>query len=214
MSSAISGLNNPVSNTANDANAFAELSSEEFISIMVEELTSQDPLEPNDSAAILDQISSISSIESQAKLEQSLTTLVDQNSVVQATSLLGQQVSGLTTGNNEAAGKVTSVKLVDGEPILVLDSGAELPFDRVTGMDYAESTDTLVIQQLLSNLALLDSSMLVGQYVRGTDVGGVGTEGLVSEVVFENDGGIGLELDNGRLVPIENVTGYGKPKDD
>ncbi|MEO0963882.1 MAG: flagellar hook capping FlgD N-terminal domain-containing protein [Planctomycetota bacterium] len=213
MSSAISGLNNPVSNNTNDANAFAELSSEEFISIMVEELTSQDPLEPNDSAAILDQIYSISSIESQAKLEQSLTTLVDQNSVVQATSLLGQQVSGLTTGNNEAAGKVTSVKLVDGEPILVLDSGAELPFDRVTGMDYAESTDALVIQQLLSNLALLDSSMLVGQYVRGTDVGGVGTEGLVSEVVFENDGGIGLELDNGRLVPIENVTGYGKPKD-
>lgn len=214
MSSAISGLTNPATNTASDASAFAELSSEEFVSIMIEELTSQDPLAPNDSAAILEQISTITTIESQAKLESSLTTLVDQNSVVQATSLLGQQVEGLNAGNSQVAGKVTSVKLVDGKPVLVLDSGSELAFDRVTAMDLTESSDSLIIQQLLSNLALLDSSLLVGQYVKGKDVGGVGTEGIVTEVVFEDDGGIGLELDNGRQIPIENVTGYGASPND
>jgi flagellar basal-body rod modification protein FlgD len=207
MSSAISGLNQPLP-SADQPNAFAELSSEEFVRIMVEELTNQDPLAPNDSAAVLEQISSISQIESQNTLEQSLLKMVEQNSVAQATSLLGQRVEGLNTSNNQVAGTVTAVKLVDGKPVLKLDDGAELPFDRVTNLDLNEDTSDRITQQLLSNLALLDSSLLVGKYVRGRDVGGVGTEGLVAEVRFENDGGIGLELDNGRLVPIESVSAF------
>ncbi|MEM6332717.1 MAG: flagellar hook capping FlgD N-terminal domain-containing protein [Planctomycetota bacterium] len=210
MSSALSGLSNPLNTTAETPNAFAELSSEEFVQIMVEELSNQDPLEPNDSAAILEQISSISTIESQNALERSLDQMVEQNSVVQATSLLGQSVTGITVGNNQVSGLVSSVKLVDGEPILQLADGTELPFDRVTGMDFNAGDSDLITQQLLSNLALLDSSLLVGKFVKGFDVGGVGTEGLVTEVKFENDGGIGLELDNGRLVPIESVTAFGE----
>ncbi|MEO0586076.1 MAG: flagellar hook capping FlgD N-terminal domain-containing protein [Planctomycetota bacterium] len=210
MSSALSGLSNPLNTTTDTPNAFAELSSEEFVRIMVEELSNQDPLEPNDSAAILEQISSISTIESQNALERSLDQMVEQNSVVQATSLLGQTVQGLTVGNNQVSGFVSAVKLVDGEPILQLADGTELPFDRVTGMDFNASDSDLITQQLLSNLALLDSSLLVGKYVKGFDLGGVGTEGLVTEVKFENDGGIGLELDNGRLVPIESVMAFGE----
>jgi len=214
MSSAISGLSsNSLTRSGESPNAFAELSSEEFVKIMVEELTSQDPLSPNDSAAVLEQISSISQIESQNTLEDSLLQMVEQNSVAQATSLLGQRVEGLNNSNNEVAGTVVGIRLIDGQPVLKLSDGSDLPFGRVTAMDFSASTDALVTQQLLSNLALLDSSMLVGKYVKGKDAGGVATEGLVTEVVFKNDGGIGLELDNGRQVPIGSVTAFGNAPD-
>ena len=42
---------------------FSEMTSEDFIKIMFTELTNQDPFQPNDSQALLEQINTIRSIE-------------------------------------------------------------------------------------------------------------------------------------------------------
>ena len=47
---------------------FTELSSEEFIKIIFTELQNQDPFKPNDSSALLEQLNSIRSIESDIEL--------------------------------------------------------------------------------------------------------------------------------------------------
>lgn len=43
---------------------FSEVTSDEFMSMILSELTNQDPLEPNDTENLLNQISTIRSIES------------------------------------------------------------------------------------------------------------------------------------------------------
>ena len=48
---------------------FAALRSEDFIKVMLSELTNQDPFEPQDSAALLEQMSSLRNIESQLSLQ-------------------------------------------------------------------------------------------------------------------------------------------------
>jgi len=113
------------------AGGFSDLSSDEFIKVMLTELSNQDPFEPQDSGALLEQLSSLRNIESQLSLQEQLEDLVLQNQVSAAGGLIGKVVSGLDNNNTQASGLVTSVRVQDGKAILELDSGRSLPMDRV-----------------------------------------------------------------------------------
>jgi len=122
----------PTNQTQVDKDAFGDLNTGQFLNILLTELTNQDPFEPNDSQALLEQLSSLRNIESQTALQESLETLVLQNNISQASSLLGKVVEGLTAGGDRVAGKVMSVRVVDGKAELELDTGRTLGIDRVT----------------------------------------------------------------------------------
>ena len=111
---------------------FAELSSEEFIKVMLQELSNQDPFQPQDSGALLEQLSSLRNIESQLSLQKQLGSLVLQNQISSASGMIGRQVEGLDEANRTVQGGVTSIRVEKGQVLLDLDSGAELSLDRVT----------------------------------------------------------------------------------
>lgn len=112
-------------------NRFAELESEDFINVLVQELSNQDPFEPHDSAQILEQLSSLRNIESQATLQDRIQELVLQNEISQAGGLIGRVVQGLTEDGDRVEGQVTSVRVKDGQAVLELDTGQRLPMTRV-----------------------------------------------------------------------------------
>ncbi len=114
------------------ANTFGNLSSADFMKIMMTELQSQDPLQPTDSSKILEQLSSLRNIESQLSLQQQLQSLVAQNQISAAGALIGKMVVGLDTTNTTVAGVVTSVLVQNGVPVLQLDSGKSLNMSGVT----------------------------------------------------------------------------------
>ncbi|RMH18878.1 MAG: hypothetical protein D6698_06430 [Gammaproteobacteria bacterium] len=198
------------SNTSN--NAFAELSSEEFVNILVTELTQQDPFEPNDSAAILEQLSSLRNIESQINLQDQLKTMVDQNAISSASGLIGQRVAGLTADNRSVNGIVRSVVIENGKPILKLDDGTRLEASRLTDVENLGDFDTQVVQQLLRNLIILNSSALIGKMVSGFDENNTLIEGIVTSVETENDDLI-LELDTGRRLSAGSVKRFAEVHD-
>jgi len=115
-----------------DSNAFAELDSGEFLNILLTELTNQDPFEPNDSQALLEQLSALRNIESQTALQDKLEALVLQNNISQAGSLLGKVVEGLNANGDKLGGQVMSVRVVDGKAELELDTGRTLALERIT----------------------------------------------------------------------------------
>ncbi len=122
---------------APSSNRFAEMKSEDFIRVLVEELSNQDPFSPQDSGALLEQLSSLRNIESQMSLQGKLETLVLQNEVSAASGMIGQMVSGLDENNNPVVGLVTSVRVQAGKAVLELDTGHALPMDHVTRIDAA-----------------------------------------------------------------------------
>ncbi len=188
-------------------NAFAEMSSTEFIGILVTELTTQDPFEPNDSAAILEQLSSLRNIESQANLAEQLETMVSQNTVTSATGMIGQYITGTDENSSEVEGVVQSVLIENGEPILKLADGSRVPADNITDVQSLGDYDTQIVQQLLRNLIILNSSALVGKMVSGFDENNKYIQGLVTSVVTEDDDLI-LELDNGKSLSAGSVTRF------
>ena len=177
-------------------NSFGELSSEEFINILITELTQQDPFKPNDSGAILEQLSSLRNIESQVSLQEQLKAMVDQNAISSASGLIGQQVTGLNSSNQSVSGIVRSVVIENGAPILKLENGTRLEASRITDVANLGDFDTQVVQQLLRNLIILNSSALVGKMVSGFNENNTLIEGVVTSVRNDDDDLI-LELDNG-----------------
>ena len=132
MSAAISGITGAqASSAASASGSFGELSTDEFVKILVTELSNQDPFEPNDSAQVLEQLSSLRNIESQMSLQEQLESLVSQNQIAQASGMIGKVVQGLDLNNNRLVGVVTSVRVSDGQAILELDTGQTLSMDRV-----------------------------------------------------------------------------------
>lgn len=213
MSAAIGGaasvINQP--NTTPGANGFADLSSGEFLQIILSELSNQDPLAPNDTAAILEQLSSIRNIETQTQLDEQLNSLVTQNAISTSANFIGKFVTGLDANNNTAEGIVESLSVRDGEPVLNLAGGGELSGDRVTEVEDLGDLDTQVVQQLLANLQVLDSGTLIGRDVTGAiaDANG-GTRAVSGRVtgVTVIDGQIQLELDTNETLPLGGVRSF------
>jgi flagellar basal-body rod modification protein FlgD len=127
---AIAGSGNSV--VTNGSGAFGQLKSEDFIKVMISELSHQDPFQPQDSSKLLEQFSSLRNIESQLSLQQQLESLVLQNSVSMAGGMIGRVVKGLDDNNSNIQGLVRSVRVVDGKAMLELDSGKTLAMGRVT----------------------------------------------------------------------------------
>ncbi|MDP1661480.1 MAG: flagellar hook capping FlgD N-terminal domain-containing protein [Phycisphaerales bacterium] len=116
-------------------NKFAELSSESFVRIMTAELTSQDPLKPNDSSQILEQMSSLRQIESSTSLTAKLDQLVSQNQFSAASSLLGAAVSGVSENGTRQSGIAVSIVRTSSGASLVLDSGYRIAINNIDTVD-------------------------------------------------------------------------------
>ena len=118
-----------------EQNGFAHIKTADFIKVLISELANQDPFEPQDSAALLEQLSSLRNIESQLSLQEKLEALVLQNQIASAGGLIGRMVSGLDGANDQVEGVVTSVRVAGGNVILELEDGSALPMDRLTRIE-------------------------------------------------------------------------------
>lgn len=112
-------------------NGFSDLNSEDFVKIIFTELTNQDPLQPSDSKALLEQLSSLRSIQSDMDLSKRLETLVTQNQLSSATGLIGRLVSGVTDRNERIADFVVSVSRTADGAYLNLRAGSRMALDNV-----------------------------------------------------------------------------------
>ncbi len=114
-----------------DSSRFNEMSSEDFMRIIFTELQQQDPFEPNDSSALLEQLNSIRAIESDMELSANLENIVFQNQLATAGNMIGKTVEGLTVTNDRVVGNVFAVVRAGNQIFLQLDTGWEIPADNV-----------------------------------------------------------------------------------
>ncbi len=118
-------------NATSSARGFNDLSSQDFTKLIISELTKQDPLEPNDTNALLGQISTIRSIESDTKLSDSLSSLVKQNDFSSAATLIGKSISGVSNGNQRVEGVVESISRTKDGTTVRLANGDTLKWSNV-----------------------------------------------------------------------------------
>lgn len=113
------------------ASGFGALSSGQFTEIILTELANQDPLEPNDTNALLEQLSSIRSIESDQIMADRLEAVVAQSEMSAAAGLIGKFVSGVSEQNVRTSEFVVSVSRTEEGPVLNLANGQRVSLSQV-----------------------------------------------------------------------------------
>lgn len=186
-------------NVANTVESLPGLGSQDFLKLLVAQLTNQDPLDPTSNQELFQQISSIREIELSTTLTDSLRTLTGQQRFSSASSLIGKYVTSQPGANGlEDRGVVVGVRFAsDGKPILLLGSGAELHLDRLNTIESPLRAGEALVGQKVSGVDRRDQS----------DPRAV--EGVVTGSRVDESGDVVLELDSGedlRLADVMTIT--------
>ncbi len=180
---------------AQKSNSFDELGSQDFLKLLITQLTNQDPMEPTSNEDLLKQISSIREIELSTTLTDSLRVLTGQQHVTSASSMIGQHVTGLAGADGQVSGGVVvGVRFAEGgRPVLLLSNGQEMPLDQVS----------------LIQPPLRAAEALVGRSVMGIDQRDPKApqvvEGVVTAARLDEKGEAFLELDTGSELRLRDL---------
>jgi flagellar basal-body rod modification protein FlgD len=193
---AISASNAIMPATSRPASAFSDLGSQDFLRLMLTELTNQDPLAPTDNEALLRQISSIRDIEMSTSLTESLQRLTGHQQIGSSSVLIGQFVTGLPSPDGSTPrGLVVGVRFAEGgRALLMLSGGAELPLEQVAKVESA--------QQAAEGLV---GATVVGLDRRASEPKVV--EDVVSGLRAGDKGEMLLELESGADLRLQDVLG-------
>jgi flagellar basal-body rod modification protein FlgD len=95
-----------------------------FLNLLIAQMKNQDPTKPMDPTQFVSQLASFSQVEQQVHSNAKLDALLSSMEIAQAGSLVGRTV---TSQDGSISGLVSSVKIVSGGAVAVLDSGHQIP---------------------------------------------------------------------------------------
>jgi flagellar basal-body rod modification protein FlgD len=123
MSATISATS--AANQAQNAALGQTLNQADFLQLLVTQMSSQDPLDPQSDTAFAAQLAQFSALQQSQDMEQNMSAL-------QATSMIGETVSASPSdGSAPVSGLVTSVVIQSGTP-QVMVNGAPYNLSQVT----------------------------------------------------------------------------------
>jgi flagellar basal-body rod modification protein FlgD len=101
---------------------------EDFMKILLTQLTYQDPLKPMDNQEFMAQMAQFTALEQSQRLNDRVQQLVDDQAALQSISLIGRTVE-ISTSSGNKTGTVSALSLGGVSPLLtlVLAGGAVLP---------------------------------------------------------------------------------------
>ena len=195
--SATSLLSPQPTSSSTAGQSIAALDSNDFLKLLITELTNQDPFEPTGNEELLRQISSIRDIELSTTQTESLQRLTSQQSIGSASSLMGQFVTGHSNPDGTIdRGMVVGIRFNEsGSPTLVLSNGLEISMDRVNTIE-----SPLHAGEALMNVNIIGVD-------RRDSANPQRVEGVVTSVKTNEQGEILLELDSGQDLRLTDVFG-------
>jgi flagellar basal-body rod modification protein FlgD len=106
------------------------LGQDEFLKLLITQLTTQDPLSPKTDADFIAQMATFSSLEQAKATQAEIAQLRADQQLIQAQALLGRTVTIQTGGTSPISGLVSAVLIEAGTPKLVVN-GEAYPLDGV-----------------------------------------------------------------------------------
>ena len=95
-----------------------------FLTLLVQQMKSQDPTEPMDATAQIAQLATFSQVEQTIQTNKHLEMLLQSSNLTQAGSLIGRS---LTNADETVTGIVDEVKVTNAGLTAILSNGAEIP---------------------------------------------------------------------------------------
>lgn len=99
------------------------LGMEDFLKILLTQLTYQDPLKPMDNQQFMAQMAQFTSVEQTQQLNNKIDTLITNQAALQSVGLIGRTVDVTTTGGS-LSGTVSALSLSGSAPLLTIRTAA------------------------------------------------------------------------------------------
>lgn len=188
----------PVAPTSSAPPSVGGLTADDFFKLLIAQLTNQDPLEPTSNQELMEQISAIRDIDLSTTLVESLKTLTGQQRFAAAPALIGKYVTAAVDPLNPElappAGIVVGVRYQpDGQILLQLDTGAELPLDRIESVAEATQSAESLIGMSVTGISSADPTSVAV------------ISGIVTEIRTDATGRVTLELDTGEALALTDL---------
>ena len=120
---------NPITTFADPSTATTRipiqtLGQDDFLKLLVTQMTSQDPMNPQKDTEFIAQMAQFSALEQAKTMQADMAGLRDQQRLLQANALLGQTVGLQVNQDTAATGVVSAVQIVAGTPKIVVGGTA------------------------------------------------------------------------------------------
>lgn len=191
---------------------FDDVSTEDFFGLMIEELRSQDPLDPKDNQQLLQQLSNIRQMEQSSTLTDTLKSLSDEQRFGTTASLIGNYVLGTVTDSaglqTDVDGLVIGVSFEgNGNAILNLHDGRKLPAKSVREVTLVENLPPAILEELEAELAGIANGEAVPDETTPPADGSIPDENTGEESASETEAAINAAA---RAIYGNDATGIGR----
>jgi len=159
---------NDVFNNSNIREWNNDLDRNAFLNLLMTQLRFQDPLNPMDDREFIAQLATFSSLEQMQQLNSTFGRF-------QAFSMIGQEVYGVTRDSataqpREVQGTVESVRMIAGEPWLVVGRGENAQMIRATEVQLVNDFNSLrnlwALEDINASNIMNQNLAMVGRYVQ------------------------------------------------
>jgi len=134
----ISGVNGASDVVDAASTGFAGLTADHFLTLLITELQNQDPTEPMKNEDLLNQLSMMSSLQSNNELGEALKAIASSQQLSTAATFIGKSVTGTDVDRQTITGIVDRAFSRDGQ-VFVGIGDAEIPMNNVTSINLPEA---------------------------------------------------------------------------
>jgi len=116
------------------------LNQNDFLKLLVTQMTSQDPMNPQTDTEMAAQMAQFTSLSQTSTMSGNITSLLGSQQVSEASGLIGKSVNLLEAdGQTTTSGTVSSVQINSGVPAIVV-GGVSYDLSQVTSINPAQTT--------------------------------------------------------------------------
>jgi flagellar basal-body rod modification protein FlgD len=105
---------------------------EDFLKILLTQLTFQDPLKPMDNQEFMAQMAQFTSLEQTQQLNEKMSTLISNQAALQSVGLIGRTVDITADAGTSITGSVAALSLTGESPLLTLTTAAGATLSNVS----------------------------------------------------------------------------------
>lgn len=172
-------------------------STEDFMTLLIAQLSNQDPLNPMEDMDFTGQLAQLQALQEQMAMTKSMNAMRMDSQFQSATNLIGKEVTGLDKNDEYQTGVVVRVVQTADDVLVELGSGKQVSVSSITNI--VGGADNSVANNVATSTAS------IGKFIEATSSSGSTIKGIVQSVNVV-DGQVQLKLYGGESVTWDQVT--------
>lgn len=122
----------PTTQSTSSGNTMGSLNEGDFLTLMMDQLKNQNPLNPADPTQYMGELASFSSLDEQMQIASSSSQSASNQAASSALSMLGHTVSYTDSNGSPQTGAVSSVNFTSSGPTLTIDGTSGIALSSIT----------------------------------------------------------------------------------